>query len=66
MEGRGMTIKQYERARFFELLEVYRMALALGDNDGIVRTSLALYACRYAIPQNYWPMVGRVFRKRRE
>ena len=62
---RGMTVTQYFRRRFYELLEEYKQCrdFTTPDNKArFVRVSLALYECKPFVTQRQWREVNRAFK----
>ena len=55
----GMTIKQYNKWRFFQVLELYTTALKTGHH--IVETSLAVHSALAGVPKSYQRYVTKAF-----
>lgn len=59
----GMTIKQYDRSRFFEILEKYREAkrqihTQQGKSD-FIALSVQLHIAKGRVPKRLWPLINR-------
>lgn len=61
----GMTIKQYHRQRFYELLEAYRELKDVSTPEKkhqFVLVSLALYMTKPYVTQRMWREVNRTLK----
>jgi hypothetical protein len=61
----GMTIKQLNRKRFYDLLDAYREAkkdISTPDKKAtFIRLSVALHQAKAGVPKSLWPLVTRAY-----
>jgi hypothetical protein len=62
--GQGMTLKQYDRHRFFALLDQYREIKTTGlqtpeQQHAFVLLSVQLHAAKGRVPKRLWPLVNK-------
>lgn len=62
----GMTLKEYHKARFFNLLERYSQVKRQLPNqearEAFIILSVQIHAAKAHVPKSLWPLVNKVAR----